>query len=98
MLHHLKVEEEKSRKLLEPVLSGLLLVVDPDERDVVFRAVVRYRLQVFHHLKKLELEIMLQGNQFSNLLVPLGAEEEHSNVVELADKPSKDNISHLKLK
>ena len=98
MLHHLKVEEEKSRKLLEPVLSGLLLVVDPDERDVVLSAVVRYRLQVFHHLKKLELEIMLQGNQFSNLLVPLGAEEEHSNVVKLADKPSKDNISHLKLK
>ena len=98
MLHHLKVEEEKGGELLEPVLAGLLLVVDPDQRDVVLSAVVRYRLQVFHHLKKLELEIMLQGNQFSNLLVPLGAEEKNGNVVKLADKPSKDNISHLKLK
>ena len=34
----------------------------------------------------------------SYLLVPLGAEKEHGNVVELADKPPEDNISHLKLK
>ena len=31
----------------------------------------------------------------SHLLVPLGAEEKNSNVVKLANKPSKDNIGHL---
>ena len=62
-LLHLEVEEKKSRKLLEPILAGLLLVVDPDQRDVVLRAVVGYRLQIFHHLK-FELEIMLEGNEF----------------------------------
>ena len=48
---HLEVEEEKRRKLLKPVLSGLFLIVDPHQGDVVLRAVVSYRLQVFHHLK-----------------------------------------------
>ena len=61
-LFHLEVEEKKSRKLLEAVLAGLLLVVDPDQRDVVLRAVVSNRLQIFHHLK-FELEIMLEGNK-----------------------------------
>ena len=33
----------------------------------------------------------------SYLLVPLGAEEKNSDVVKLADQPSEDNVSHLKL-
>ena len=37
--------------------------VDPHQRDVILCAVVSYRLQIFYHLK-LEVEIMLEGNEF----------------------------------